>query len=102
MDLDQLENIITQRAAENVKKSYTAKLLAEGPARCAKKLGEEGVETALAVALGDRDEIVSETADLFYHVLVALKGAGIPLTDIYHELAERTGQSGLQEKENRK
>ena len=73
--------------------SYTARLIASGLSRVAQKVGEEGVETALAVVQGDAERIVSESADLFYHTLVALIASGIPLTDVIRELEERHSAS---------
>ena len=73
--------------------SYTARLIASGLSRVAQKVGEEGVETALAVVQGDAERIVSESADLFYHTLVALIASGVPLTDVIRELEERHSAS---------
>lgn len=81
--------------------SYTAKLLAAGPHRCAKKLGEEAVETALALVSEDDAAVASESADLIYHLLVALRARGVPLAAVADALARRQGQSGLQEKASR-
>lgn len=99
--LDDLADIVAQRAAASPEKSYTAKLLAGGPAKAAKKLGEEGVEAALAAALGDRAGLTAEAADVLYHLLVVLHGAGVPLADVMDELQRRTAQSGLDEKASR-
>lgn len=70
--------------------SYTARLLKEGPSRVAQKVGEEGVETALACALGDKSAFRYEAADLLYHMLVACISADVPLGDILRELASRS------------
>ena len=99
--LSDLERIVAERAAAPTDESYTAKLLAAGPARSAKKLGEEAVETVIAAIEGDRTALTSESADLLYHLLVVLRGAGIALDDVLAELARRTGQSGLAEKASR-
>jgi phosphoribosyl-ATP pyrophosphohydrolase len=93
-----LERIVAERAAAPAAESYTAKLIAGGPARAAKKLGEEAVEAALAAVAGDRAALVAEAADVLYHLLVVLRGADIALDDVMAELARRTGQSGLAEK----
>jgi phosphoribosyl-ATP pyrophosphohydrolase len=93
-----LERIVAERAAAPTAESYTAKLIAGGPARAAKKLGEEAVEAALAAVGGDRAALVAEAADVLYHLLVVLRGADIALDDVMAELARRTGQSGLAEK----
>ncbi len=85
-----LERTIAQRALEASTASYTARLLSEGPKRVAQKVGEEGVETALAGAAGSDDELLSEAADLFYHTLVLLKARGLSLNDVTKTLAERS------------
>lgn len=81
--------------------SYTAKLLAAGPLKSAKKLGEEATELALALVAEEDDAVASEAADLLYHLLVALRARGVPLDAVAAALAARQGQSGLQEKANR-
>ena len=96
--LTDLERIVAERAAVSPELSYTAKLLAKGPERAAKKLGEEAVEAAIAAAVGDRDGLLAEAADVLYHLLVVLRGAGIPVADVMAELERRTAQSGLAEK----
>ena len=96
--LADLERIVAERAAVSPDLSYTAKLLAKGPAQAAKKLGEEAVEAAIAAAVGDRDGLLAEAADVLYHLLVVLRGAGIPVADVMAELERRTAQSGLAEK----
>lgn len=99
--LADLETVVAERSAASPAESYTAKLIAEGPARGAKKLGEEAVEAAIAAATGDRANLVAESADLLYHLLVVLRGAGIGLDEVMAELARRTRQSGLAEKASR-
>lgn len=96
-----LETIIAERAKAGVAQSYTAKLCAQGMPRAAKKLGEEAVETVIAALSGDKAELKAESADLLYHWLVVLHIAGIPLQDVLDVLAQRTGQSGLEEKASR-
>ncbi|AWM88872.1 phosphoribosyl-ATP diphosphatase [Microvirga sp. 17 mud 1-3] len=100
--LDDLARIVATRAAAAPSESYTAKLLADGPAKAAKKLGEEAVEAALAAVLEDRANLTAEAADVLYHLLVVLQGARIPLSDVMAELERRTAQSGLAEKAARK
>lgn len=78
--------------------SWTAKLVAAGQERAAKKLGEEAVEAVIAAIAKDRDGLKNEAADLLYHLLVVLKIADIPLADVFAELERRTGQTGLAEK----
>ena len=72
--------------------SYTARLLAQGLRRVAQKVGEEGVETALAVAAGDKRETICETADLVYHIQAALLACGVDIRDVYAELELRHGE----------
>ncbi len=96
--LSDLARIIAERAAAGSDQSYTAKLLQDGPARAAKKLGEEAVEVAIAAVRGDRKELVAEAADLLYHLLVVLKAGDVPLEEVMSELQRRTAQSGLAEK----
>jgi phosphoribosyl-ATP pyrophosphohydrolase len=93
---------IKQRAQAASEMSYTRKLLDKGVAHCAKKLGEEAVETVLAAVNEDDSRLIAETADLLYHVLVVLEARGLALADVEAELARRTAQSGLEEKASRK
>jgi phosphoribosyl-ATP pyrophosphohydrolase len=99
--LSDLERIVAQRAKASPDESWTAKLVAAGQTKAAKKLGEEAVETVIAAVSQDRKELVGESADLLYHLMVVLNIAGIPLQDILEELQRRTGQSGLREKAGR-
>jgi phosphoribosyl-ATP pyrophosphohydrolase len=99
--LNDLEAIVAARAKAAPEESWTAKLVAAGQARAAKKLGEEAVETVIAALAQDRKDLVSESADLIYHLLVVLNIASVPLDDVLQELQRRTGQSGLQEKASR-
>ncbi|HRJ69819.1 MAG TPA: phosphoribosyl-ATP diphosphatase [Beijerinckiaceae bacterium] len=99
--LTDLERIVAERAGADADQSYTARLLAGGPARTAKKLGEEATEAVIAAVSGDRAALTAESADVLYHLLVVLHGAGIPLQDVFGELERRTVQSGLQEKASR-
>ena len=93
---------IDARAAAGADVSYTRKLLDKGAAHCAKKLGEEAVETVIAAVDGDNSALVAESADLIYHLLVLLKARGVTLADVEAALAQRTGMSGLEEKAARK
>jgi phosphoribosyl-ATP pyrophosphohydrolase len=97
-----LEARVHQRAAATAEQSYTRKLIDKGVAHCAKKLGEEAVETALAAVGEDRDHLIAEAADLIYHLLVVLEARGIKLAEVEAVLAGRTVQSGLDEKASRK
>ena len=87
--LTRLAALVDDRAARRPEDSYTARLLAAGAARAAQKVGEEGVETALAAAAGTEEEVVSEAADLLYHLLVLLKSRGVPPDRVGEELARR-------------
>jgi len=100
-DLFDLAAIIAERAGESPDRSYTAKLLEKGIAKCAQKLGEEAVETAIAAVQQDRAEIRKEAADLLYHLLIVLQASQVPLEAVMQELATRTSQSGLAEKASR-
>jgi len=99
--LADLARIVTERAAAPAAESYTAKLIAGGPAAAAKKLGEEAVEAAIAAVKGDREGLKAEAADVLYHLLVVLKAGGVPLDEVMAELQRRTAQSGLDEKASR-
>ena len=99
--LADLEKIVAERGRSGDAGSWTAKLFAGGMERAAKKFGEEAVETVIAAVRGDRDALVSESADLVYHWLVVLAVAGVPLSDVLAELERRTGRSGLAEKASR-
>ena len=102
MTLDELETRIGLRAAASPDESYTAKLIARGMEKCAQKLGEEATEAVISAVTGNRPELVKESADLLYHLLVVLKAADIPLAEVMAELDQRTAQSGLAEKAGRK
>ncbi len=84
-----LERVIDERFAQRPEGSYTARLLAQGWTRIAQKVGEEGVEVALAAARGNDHEVIDEVADLFYHVLVLLKARGLTLEHVLKELEAR-------------
>lgn len=99
--LESLARIVAERARASGGRSYTRKLIEEGPAKAAKKLGEEAVETALAAAAGDKQALVAESADLLYHLLVVLETRSVALSEVYAELERRTAQSGIDEKESR-
>jgi phosphoribosyl-ATP pyrophosphohydrolase len=96
--IDRLHSRIQSRQNSNAGHSYTAGLLAKGVLECAKKLGEEGIETALAAAAQDKTGVIRESADLLYHLLVLWAACGIGPADVYAELRAREAQSGLQEK----
>jgi phosphoribosyl-ATP pyrophosphohydrolase len=100
--LADLERIVAQRAAASPEESWTAKLVAGGQKKAAKKLGEEAVETVIAAIADDRENLTDEAADLIFHLLVVLRIAGIPLANVMAELERRTTQSGIAEKAARK
>jgi phosphoribosyl-ATP pyrophosphohydrolase len=97
-----LERRIHERATADADVSYTRKLLDRGVAQCAKKLGEEAVELALAAAVEGRERLIDEAADLVYHLLVVLKARDVKLAEVEAVLGARTIQSGLSEKASRK
>ncbi len=84
-----LESIIEQRIAQSPAGSYTARLFAQGPKRIAQKVGEEGLEVALAAVAEPDDKVIAESADLLYHLLVLLKSRGLPLSRVMTELESR-------------
>jgi len=100
--LQDLEKRVQARAQADVGTSYTRGLIDKGVAHCAKKLGEEAVEVAIAAVAEDRGRVVAEAADLLYHLLVVLHARGIALAEVEAALEDRTRQSGLDEKATRK
>ena len=99
--LSDLEKIVAERAKASPEESYTAKLISRGMDVAAKKLGEEAVEAVIAAVNQNRANLVAESADVLYHLLVVLKAANVPLSDVLDELKTRTSQTGLQEKASR-
>ncbi|KFL27814.1 hypothetical protein JP74_05365 [Devosia sp. 17-2-E-8] len=98
MTLEELNQRIALRASASPEESYTAKLISRGIQKCAQKVGEEGVEAAIAAVAGDHKGLVGEASDLLYHLLVLLRAAGVSLDEVMAELDGRTAQSGLAEK----
>ncbi|QBF32495.1 phosphoribosyl-ATP diphosphatase [Thalassococcus sp. S3] len=98
MTLEELFNTIEARKSADPQSSWTAKLLAKGPEKCAEKFGEEAVEAIIEAVKGDRDRLRSEAADVIYHLLVMLAARDVSLSDVLDELAARQGTSGLSEK----
>ncbi len=92
---------VKERAQASADVSYTRKLLDRGVAHCAKKLGEEAVETVIAAVAEDRERVITEAADLLYHLLVVLEARGVALAEVEAALAGRAGMSGLEEKSSR-
>ena len=99
--LTDLETIIADRASVTDGSSYTAKLSEKGVTHVAKKLGEEATETIIALVSENEERVVAESADLIYHLLVALRLRGVPMSDILAELGRRTAMTGLEEKASR-
>ena len=101
MTLDDLETIVAARAEADPDDSWTARLLAKGPEKCAEKFGEEAIEAVIEAVKGDRDRLASEAADVLFHLLVMLKSRDVPLKAVMDELARRQARSGLAQKASR-
>jgi phosphoribosyl-ATP pyrophosphohydrolase len=99
--LEQLADILEQRKQEPADKSYVASLYAKGLNSILKKIGEEATETVIAAKDGDKQQIIYETADLWFHCLVMLADQGLGPNDVLQELQRRFGLSGLEEKAQR-
>jgi phosphoribosyl-ATP pyrophosphohydrolase len=89
---------IEARKAEGGTDSWTAKLLAKGPEKCAEKFGEEAIEAIIEAVKGDKAALTSEAADVLYHLMVMLSARDVSLADVEAELAKRAGTSGIAEK----
>lgn len=96
--LEELAATIAARRDADPDSSWTARLLAKGPEKCAEKFGEEAVEAIIEAVKGDRARLTSEAADVLYHLLVMLAARDVALDDVLAELARRQAQSGLAEK----
>src|SRR5690348_15851663 len=99
--LSDLERHVAERAQASAADSYTRALLDKGVTHCAKKMGEEAFEAAIAAVQEDKGRLVSEAADLLYHLMVLLKARGVTLSEVEAELEKRTAQSGHAEKASR-
>lgn len=99
--LNDLAQTIADRAKADPDSSWTAKLLAKGPEKCAEKFGEEAVEAIIEAIKNDRDGLISESADVLFHLLVMLQSRGVTLDEVLAELARRQGTSGITEKASR-
>ena len=99
--LDRLASVIEARKGADPDSSYTAKLISKGASHCARKFGEEAIEAIIAATQGDAKELTAESADVLYHLLVALAAAGVSTGDVAKTLAAREGISGLEEKASR-
>lgn len=100
--LADLNDEVLNRRRADPNRSYTAKLLAAGTEKCAKKFGEEALEAALAAVTGDRSHLTAEAADVLYHLLVLLAACDVSLDAVMSELERRKGTSGIAEKAGRK
>ncbi len=100
--LTRLQATIESRKGADPASSYTAKLLAGGPAMAGKKFGEEAVETVIAAVQGDKVALAAESADVIYHWLVLLSASGVSLDEVAAKLEAREGTSGIEEKAGRK
>lgn len=96
--LARLAATIEARRGADPESSWTAKLLAKGPEKCAEKFGEEAVEAIIEAVRGDRARLTAEAADVLYHLLVMLAACGVTLADVEAELERREGKSGIDEK----
>ena len=101
MTLDDLAQLIDSRKSADPDSSWTAKLLAKGPEKCAEKFGEEAIEAIIEAVKGDKAALTSEAADVLYHLLVMLAASDVALNDVMAELARRQGTSGIAEKSAR-
>ncbi len=101
MSLERLAATIVARKGADPETSWTAKLLAKGPEKCAEKFGEEAVEAIIEAVKGDRARLTAEAADVLYHLLVMLAACDVALADVLAELERREGTSGLAEKAGR-
>ena len=100
--LDRLAATIRARRTQDAAQSYTRQLLDAGPERCARKLGEEAIETVIAAIGQDDAALTAEAADLIYHLMVLLESRSIALDEVLRVLDQRTGVSGLDEKAQRR
>ncbi len=101
MTLNDLAATIAARKSADPDRSWTAKLLAKGPEKCAEKFGEESIEAIIEAVKGDKAGLTSEAADVLYHLLVMLAACDVSLDDVMAELARRQGTSGIAEKASR-
>jgi len=100
--LERLAATIEARKGADPDSSWTAKLLAKGPEKCAEKFGEEAVEAIIEAVKNDREKLTAEAADVLYHLLVMLAARDVTLADVLSELERREGTSGIAEKASRK
>ncbi|MEZ5779295.1 MAG: phosphoribosyl-ATP diphosphatase [Paracoccaceae bacterium] len=100
--LDKLAATIAARKGADPETSWTAKLLAKGPEKCAEKFGEEAIEAIIEAVKGDRAALTAEAADVLYHLLVMLASRDVSLDDVLATLERRESQSGIDEKAARR
>ncbi len=98
MTLQELADLIASRKSADPDSSWTARLLAQGPEKCAEKFGEEAIEAIIEAVKGDKNKLTAEAADVFYHLLVMLTARDVTLEAVMAELARRQGTSGITEK----
>jgi phosphoribosyl-ATP pyrophosphohydrolase len=96
--LDRLQATIEARVGADPESSWTARLLASGPEKCAEKFGEEAVEAIIEAVKGDRERLTAEAADVLYHLVVMLTARGVSFDEVLAELERREGTSGISEK----
>ena len=99
--LQQLTEVIESRKGADPQSSYVAKLFSKGTDHILKKVGEEATETVIATKDGDSEQIIYESADLLFHMMVNLSNAGLSIDEVLNELARRFGVSGIDEKASR-
>ncbi len=96
--LEALDALVASRMGGDPDESWTARLLAAGPEKCAEKFGEEAVEAVIEAVRGDRARLTAEAADVLFHLLVMLRARDVTLAEVLAELERRQGLSGLEEK----
>ncbi|TCP43279.1 phosphoribosyl-ATP diphosphatase [Rhodovulum marinum] len=100
--LERLAETVAARKGADPETSWTAKLLAKGPEKCAEKFGEEAIEAVIEAVKGDRARLTAEAADVLYHLLVMLAARDVTLAEVLAELERREGTSGIAEKAARR
>ena len=100
--LERLDSTIQKKIAESPKNSHTAKLIKNGPEKCAEKFGEEAIELIVACVKKKKKDILGEAADTLYHMCVLLRSKDISISEVLSELVSREGVSGIDEKSRRK
>ncbi|MFT6076621.1 MAG: phosphoribosyl-ATP pyrophosphohydrolase [Yoonia sp.] len=101
MTLKELADLIAARKDADPESSWTAKLLSQGPEKCAEKFGEEAIEAIIEAVKGDNTKLTAEAADVLFHLLVMMTARGVALEDVMAELTRRQGTSGITEKASR-